>query len=330
MIIDQASQEQLKRTSLYKPPNIRPQQHETARARTAVDTRPFTQTAWAPATCGELIQGFLNGTDFLVNCPINLSAFASATPNWTGRVTVATPGDFSKSLNSVHALMDQCGLLDRGYGVDLAFVSNIPRGKGLASSTAEVSAALQAVVKVFQMPISPSMLTVLSTTFDSTDGTGMPGITEINQLTGQVIASFPEPPPLRFLIIDTGGEVDSVRFDRIKAREHSRQHENSLGKALSLVRQGLRAGRTDLISAGATISARINNLLMPKPGFEEILKVVLESGAMGLNCAHTGTVLGVMYDPLTCDMGQVRANLSQVVMSSQFLGDYQLTGGSFE
>jgi uncharacterized protein involved in propanediol utilization len=47
----------------------------------------------------------------------------------------------------------------------------------------------------------------------------------------------------------------------------------------------------------ATTCSRINETYLPKPRFAEIEEVVRRSGAVGLQVAHSGTVVGLLFDP---------------------------------
>ena len=53
---------------------------------------PFTTRSRAPATCGELVQGAIDGCDFLVNCPIDLYATASVATVDDGGLHLRSPG----------------------------------------------------------------------------------------------------------------------------------------------------------------------------------------------------------------------------------------------
>ena len=292
-------------------------------------SEPTPAAAGAPATCGELVQGFLDGSEFLINCPIDLEALAFIRPMREPEVHVRTRGQYSKASNSVALLLRETGLTRAGWGVELSFVSSVPRGKGLASSTAEITAALLATVRAFHLNMSVDEIGRLAVSHDASDGVVYPGISYVNQLSGFLKVSYGTPPPLRVLVVDTGGYVDSLGFDRIKARAHAAANETELRQAVHLVSRGIATGNVKLIGAGATMSARLNDVLLPKPGFSDLLHKVLEAGAVGLNAAHTGTVLGVLYDPIGRPglSDRLRRVIEPIQGQASIIGDFAVKSG---
>ena len=61
----------------------------------------------APATCGELIQGCLDGHDFLVNCPIDLYAYAELQPTSTPGISVSDVAHHGKIDHGIALLTDR-------------------------------------------------------------------------------------------------------------------------------------------------------------------------------------------------------------------------------
>ena len=278
-----------------------------------------------PATAGELVQGWLDGEDFLVNSPIDL--YAEAHARWSERpgVHITHGGTFTKVRDAVADLL-AASLPHGGRGLALTIRSRIARGKGLASSTAEISAALAAAARLLERPLGGAEAARLNVRHDPTDGTFFPGISRLNQLTGRLHRALGEPPPLRFVLVDTGGAIDSRGFERAHARAVARANEQRLRQALESVRLGLRFGRASLIAEGATASAEINQAVLPKPAFDELRRGTAEFGGLGVNCAHTGTVLGVMYDPTCTDAAALHDRIRALV-AFPLLGDHALVGG---
>ena len=90
-----------------------------------------------PGTCGELVQGTICGTNFLVSCPVN----------WFSRVTIiaapgqrriAFPADRIKTARAVRRALQREG--GAGLAAVIEVSSGLPIGKGMASSTADLSA----------------------------------------------------------------------------------------------------------------------------------------------------------------------------------------------
>ncbi len=109
----------------------------------------------APGTCGELAQGAIDGEDFLVNCPIDLHAQAAVHASAAGGLHMRDAQAHGKI---ARALARLAGQLPGCAGREVVVTSRIPRGKGMASSTADLTAALCAVLREAQLPTSAASL----------------------------------------------------------------------------------------------------------------------------------------------------------------------------
>ncbi|MFP5407317.1 MAG: GHMP kinase, partial [Gammaproteobacteria bacterium] len=75
-------------------------------------------------------------------------------------------------------------------------------------------------------------------------------------------------------------------------------------------------------------SARLSQQILYKPQFEQLLAETRELGALGVNCAHSGTVLGVLHradEALTHALvGRIEASFGP---SLRIHGDFRVIGG---
>jgi L-threonine kinase len=246
----------------------------------------------APGTCGELVQGHLNGRDFLVNCPIDLYAEAEVTSAATDGLHLHDAGRFHKIRDTLTLAAHECFLHLR-HGVRVR--SGIPRGKGMASSSADIGAALSALLTACGRTVSEELFAKLLTEVEPSDCVHFRGIAHLNHITGDLIARYRAPGKLRVLIVDCGGEIDTLVFDRQHAREVYRANEKTINEAVTRVSQGLKQGDLAMIGQAATISAELSQLIHRKPQLTELIGLTRPLGALGVNCAHSGSVLGVMY-----------------------------------
>jgi L-threonine kinase len=279
----------------------------------------------APGTCGELVQGHIDGQDFLVNCPIDLYAHATVALTDRPGLQLHEADRFAKIRDTVtlaaHELMFE--LRHR-----IAVHSDIPRGKGLASSTADISAALEAVLRSCDVAASPQVFARLLTEVEPSDCTHFPGIAHLNHLTGDLVETMPAPDDLRVLVVDCGGEVDTLGFERDKARAVYRGCRDRIAAAVALLRRGLHGRRADWVAEAATASARISQDILHKPQFDTLLRAALDEGALGVNCAHSGSVLGVLHR----GRARLRDRLEAMVRcefgpSLTVLGDHRVIAG---
>jgi len=246
----------------------------------------------APGTCGEFVQGHIRGQDFLVNCPIDLYAHAAVTPHTRTGLAIERPDQHLKIRDTLTLAAHELMLpLQHAVSVE----SRIPRGKGMASSSADIAAALGAFLAASDCNVSPLIFAKLLTEVEPSDCVHFNGIAHVNHLTGDLLGQHAPPTGMRALIVDCGGEIDTLGFDRERARGVYRQHEERITHALRTLERGLRDDDAAAIAEGATESARLSQFIHRKLPFEDLLALVTGLGAIGVNCAHSGSVLGVLY-----------------------------------
>ncbi len=252
-------------------------------------------TARVPGSCGELAQGMLRGDYFLVTCPIDIysSATVALTPG-TGRVN--GPPDSPKSRQAVALTLAHFGRRD--LDAHLSLSSPLPRGKGMASSTADVSAAVAATAAVIgaDADMPPTMIARIALQVEPSDGTMLPGIAVLDHKQGNILETLGSPPPMRVVVLDFGGDVDTLAFNGINRDSALDRLQPEFEEALRLVAQGIREGSTEDVGAGATRSAITNQQLLYKPQLDAVLRLAEDVGAVGVNAAHSGTVLGLLFE----------------------------------
>lgn len=250
------------------------------------------------------MQGAVDGRDFLVNCPIERYARAAAFPSGKSGLLVRDAAHYSKVADAIELLdtyVERQKLpgnkasLGSVQGRELVVTSDIPRGKGMASSSADLAAALSLACDIRGLTLSPVELSRLIARIEPSDSVHLPGIAHVNHLNGAVHACLPAPEDLSVVVVDCGGEIDTLQFDRERARSVYRSAQAKVVATLALLTNSLRMGDPVGIALAATISARMSQEILPKIQFDELLASSTSEGALGVNCAHSGTVLGVLY-----------------------------------
>lgn len=258
-------------------------------------TKIGTATARAPGSCGELAQGMLDGDYFLVTCPIDMHSSATVTVN-TGTGRVDAPVDAPKSRRAVNLTLAHFGRDD--LDAHLTLSSPLPRGKGMASSTADVSAAIGAAAAALgkQSEMPPDVIAEIALRVEPSDGIMLPGIAMLDHKRGRIAKSLGIPPPMRVVILEFGGNVDTLEFNGVNRDAALARLQPEFEAALALIERGIGQGSPSDIGAGATRSAIVNQHLLYKPQLDAVLELADEVGAVGVNAAHSGTVLGLLFD----------------------------------
>ena len=121
-------------------------------------------------TCGELAQGFFRGEPILITCPIEKFSTAVVSDEFAG-----VDGLGSKSKKILDNVLKIFGAQNFKFGVRLT--SELPRGKGMASSSADMAAVAQAVALSSGKKFSPEELGKLCAQIEPTDGIFFAGVT---------------------------------------------------------------------------------------------------------------------------------------------------------
>lgn len=248
--------------------------------------------ASAPGTCGELAQGLLDGMPVMVTCPIDL--FSTATvelSEGTGRVY--GPGNSPKAKRAVAQSLALLGHKDTDARLHLA--SSIPRAKGMASSTADITAAIAATAAASRSQLSIQQQAKLALAVEPSDGVMLPGIALFDYKGGRILQSLGAPPPISFLILEFPETVDTELFHTANRHVTLERQAARFREALALITTGLERSDTELIGRGATLSALGHQGVLPKPQLSAVIALGRTAGAVGVTVAHSGTVIGVLF-----------------------------------
>lgn len=241
----------------------------------------------SPGSCGEFIQGYMDGISFMVTCPINRYSYAMS--QFDG------PGDRlpKKAALAVKKTLNYLGEEDRDIPIRLK--SNILPGKGMASSTADISAVAQAVALSCGKRLTAHEIADIALSIEPSDATFFNGIVRFDHRGGTLIQQSGDCPPLKILIYDCGGEIDTVDFNtRADLVDLQKENEKYIKIALNLFRKGIQNGSIDEIGRASSISAFANQKILYKKQLNRFYKVGMQVGGKGIICAHSGTVLGLI------------------------------------
>ena len=241
-----------------------------------------------PGSCGEIAQGWRNGQPFMVTCPVGLYSRAFVTDR-----SSAKTGMGKKAEMALKATISHMGFTS--FPLGLALDSQLPVGKGMAASSADIAAVIQAVAATVDDVLEPEEVAEIAAGIEPTDGIFYPGIVQMNYMTGQLIESYSEVPQMIIAMFDTGGKVNTIEFH--SSYEQNKGNRNSSPELLAAV-DSLSSGLTpEKIAKVATMSALENQELIRKDRLEEIIEFSKGIGALGVNVAHSGTMIGVLFRP---------------------------------
>lgn len=257
-------------------------------------------------TFGELVQGMIDERPFLITLPVrDLKSNALFVPD-RNAVDIVTARGRQKAGIACKKLLK---IFDIRLGGYLHIQSNIPIGKGMASSSADIIAAVRAVSDSCSLPITEELISRIAAEIEPTDGVMYEGVVAYDYLNGQLIEEFDYLPPFILIGFDIGGSVNTVKFNQ-KKKEYSEKHKKKFRRAYELVNKGIKSGNFAYICEAATISARINQQLLPKLHFAELEQLARQYNG-GVVVAHSGTVAGILLDAQMSNIQAVSREIKQ-------------------
>lgn len=243
-------------------------------------------------TCGELVQGqFDSGEDFLITLPVDMWAEVQVTIDV---ISSEVRGNVEKTKTSlaIRKALDYFGFAN--FGATFQSQSDLPEGKGMASSSADIVAACRAVSAALKLPLSAEEISRIAISIEPTDGVMYEGSVCYNHRKGNLLEALGKLPPANLLILDFGNQIDTVAFNQIP-KNYTPVEREQIKQACELIRTGIQMQDFAQIGLGATLSAEVNQRILPKPHFGKIIRIAREHNANGVCTAHSGTVLGLLF-----------------------------------
>jgi uncharacterized protein involved in propanediol utilization len=171
--------------------------------------------------------------------------------------------------------------------------SNIPRGKGLSSSSADVLSVLYVVNDYLGTGFTSEELYHIAARVEPTDPCLSSDVVLFKQHAGVTQQSIPLP-PLTLLYFDAAPdrEVSTLELARPYTDSAPRFFDELLRRFLHAAAEKDYAGIFDCITA----SAVYNQAIVMLPRFNEYHELALDAQA-GLMVAHSGTIIGLLTRP---------------------------------
>lgn len=275
--------------------------------------------AKCPASCGELIQGWILGGEKLVSCPVN----------WFSHVCVSegVPGQHERPLmrQMLVNVLQHLGIpADAAKGLHIDFDSSIPLAKGMASSTADIAATAQATARHFGRNLDESTLATLCVALEPTDSTLFRQLTLFDHQTAATQLPNEWLPNLDILLLESPQRLNTADYHRRDRHQSLLEQATTLAQSWALFSQAMQERDHHKLGEATTLSACASQLLLPKPRFDELLTIVEYCGIYGLNVAHSGSVVGLLFDASRHDDERLRWLLQQRRITDDYPQQHRL------
>lgn len=262
--------------------------------------------AQCPASCGELIQGWILGSEKLVSCPVDWYS--------TVEVDYGSPRTDERPLS--RAMVDRLlnywrypAELSKEIRIDI--YSTIPVAKGMASSTADIAATAVATAHHLGHPLDETTLAQLCVSLEPTDSTLFRQLTLFDHNTAETQIACCSQPELDLLVLESPETLLTTDYHRLPRLEKLHAHSAALQQAWGKIQQACETDNPRRMGEAATLSAIASQHLLPKPGFDALLALVEECDLYGLNVAHSGSVVGLMLDRERHDIEYLQRRLEE-------------------
>ncbi|HWI65924.1 MAG TPA: hypothetical protein VNT75_29190 [Symbiobacteriaceae bacterium] len=246
-------------------------------------------------TFGELLQGVLPEGDlnFLVTFPVRRYTRAVFAPDASKAGVAVFPPHKVKARTLADALLKDLGLPAGGL---LLIDSDIPEGKGMASSSADLVATARAICDSYGLAVPTRRLEQCMQRVEPSDGVMYSGVVAFYHRKVELRQHLGSLPQITVVAADEGGAVDTVQFNQIPKPF---TFADKVEYAELLVQIGHAVRDHDLAGIGrvATRSGELNQKLHPKRTLADMIALSDHIGGLGVAVAHSGTCLGVLLSP---------------------------------
>jgi L-threonine kinase len=257
---------------------------------------PITAHGKSFASFGEIAQGRLsNGDDFLLTLPVDLWSECKLT--CTHQTEIGTPQVTAPLPQAKYIATILLKRLDtpQNLSLHLEFKRNIPIGKGLSSSTADMLAVVRAFESAFDLRLTQEEISALFTHIEPHDPLHYSCSVAYNHRQGRLLKSLDYIPQFHIIGIDSGGELSTEDYNK-----HLHYSPNEIRKYDLLYHSLLKAfARKDdgaiaqcAQSSAALHASRTNNSFL-----SQLLDISKQLDTLGLIATHSGTCAGLLLSP---------------------------------
>jgi L-threonine kinase len=203
------------------------------------------------------------------------------------------PPGYPKAAQAARLILDHLGRPNLGAKITLT--SQLPLGRGMASSTADVVGVMAGLVQILGCSLSLPELARLACQIEPSDSTMFAQITALAYRGTGRSQELGLAPALPLLMFDPGYAIDTLSFNGQLDLAAVRSLATSTQAAQELLQQGLAGADVVAIGAAATLSATQYQTVSYSPLVEQAQRWGQATGASGLIRAHSGSVVGLLY-----------------------------------
>jgi uncharacterized protein involved in propanediol utilization len=247
------------------------------------------------ASFGEIIQGQLScGTNFLVTLPISKGSRVMFSKCPESKNLYIGPGYKIKLAKLIKTIEQEYGIKITG---SLNVKCEVPEGKGISSSTADLVSCCKAVASAYDIKITSFDVDHLLSSVEPSDGLAHDGSVVYDYKRCRLLKKLDYVPPFTILCVDEGGVLDTVNFNKSNLEISKSQKDQYQKLEIAFINQDLSA-----IARIATNSTLFWQKYNKKSSLEKVIRICEEIKGLGVINTHSGTCLGILLNPFSKDL----------------------------
>ena len=283
----------------------------------------FSGMGMAYGKFGELLQGALPGinNNFLVSLPITKISFAYFTYDSGEAHHTVCPAHKHKALTLMSKMLDYFGIANTHC--KLTIESELPEGKGLGSSTADLIATARAIESGTQKQLPLKILLQFLSEIEPSDAPMFDDIICFYHRQVKLHSQLGKLSNLAILGIDEGGIIDTIEFNK-KLSPYTESEKTHYAKLLTALTSAVQTRDIATIGKISTESALLHQKSNPKKHLNDFIELASLANAAGIIVAHSGTYIGILLDKAQQDY------FNQVALIEQNLKAHSLNPTLFD
>ncbi|MCJ7690695.1 MAG: kinase [Clostridiaceae bacterium] len=240
-----------------------------------------------PGSLGEIIQGRAYGKELLLSCPVNLftsvMVFESFMPVHRNK--------YPKCKRFMKNILKSWGCIGNYDELDIEIVSEIPIGKGFASSTADITALYLSLLKLFKREYDEQELINHTVNIEPTDSIIFPEMTLFDYKKGDFKESLGAYIEFNVLVFEGEKTIDTVGFNK-----NVKSDLADIEDLIPNLKHAIREGNIEKLAKVSSESIFRNQYRLNYDILKVIKEIQTKTGGIGIIGAHSGDFLGIIYN----------------------------------
>ena len=267
--------------------------------------------AICPASCGELLQGYIYGGEKLISYGIDLFSKVNLMENKTKEKKII-PNRYKKAYRIMKEVFKYYDYCEKDYeNIVIKIDSKIPIAKGMASSTADLVATALATATYLNKDITEMEIARLCINIEPTDSTVFSKLTLFDHLKGDFIKEYDNLPDCKVLLLEGKEKIDTIDFRKTDHTELLIKNKDIMKKSLEHFEKGIKNRDLKEIGMSSTLSALANQKILYKSGLEDMVEISEKLGAYGVNVGHSGSVIGILFNDKNMDIEKFKYEINK-------------------